>query len=61
MHERPNLKAGSSNNPVLGGPDRYWDINAFELQPAGERGNLGQEHTDWSRAGQSRFFAREIV
>ena len=42
MHERPNVKAGYSNNPVLGGPDRYWDINAFELQPAGERGNLGR-------------------
>ncbi len=56
MHERPNVKAGFSNNPVLGGPDRYWDINAFELPPAypcfpgdtvvpprcGERGNLGR-------------------
>jgi outer membrane receptor protein involved in Fe transport len=42
LHERPNLKAGASNNPILGGPDRYWDINAFELQPANERGNLGR-------------------
>ena len=42
MHERPNLKAGASNNPILGGPDRYWDINAFELQPVNERGNLGR-------------------
>jgi outer membrane receptor protein involved in Fe transport len=42
MHERPNVKAGASNNPILGGPDRYWDINAFELQPANERGNLGR-------------------
>ncbi len=42
MHERPNLKAGASNNPILGGPDRYWDINAFELPPVNERGNLGR-------------------
>ncbi|MBI4474901.1 MAG: TonB-dependent receptor [Acidobacteria bacterium] len=42
MHERPNLKPGFSNNPILGGPDRYWDINAFELPPVNERGNLGR-------------------
>src|SRR5262245_51851588 len=42
MHERPNLKAGASNNPILGGQDRSWDINAFELQPVNERGNLGR-------------------
>jgi len=40
MNERPNLKQGYSSNPVLGGADRYWDINAFELPPAGQRGNL---------------------
>jgi hypothetical protein len=42
MHERPNVKTGASNNPILGGPDRYWDINAFELPPVNERGNLGR-------------------
>ena len=42
LHERPNLKPGYSSNPILGGPDRYWDINAFELPPAGQRGNLGR-------------------
>jgi hypothetical protein len=42
MHERPNLKPGWSNNPILGDPARYWDINAFELQPANQRGNLGR-------------------
>ena len=42
QNERPNLKPGYSSNPVLGGPDRYWDINAFELPPAGQRGNLGR-------------------
>lgn len=42
MHERPSLAPGYSNNPILGGPDRYWDINAFILQPANQRGNLGR-------------------
>src|SRR4029077_7969148 len=42
MHERPDLAPGHSNNPNLGGPDRYWDINAFTLQPANQRGNLGR-------------------
>jgi hypothetical protein len=42
MHERPDLKPGYSNNPILGGPDRYWDINAFTLQAANQRGNLGR-------------------
>ncbi|HEV2689086.1 MAG TPA: TonB-dependent receptor, partial [Bryobacteraceae bacterium] len=52
MHERPDLKPGFSNNAILGGPDRYWDINAFALPPAtfdssgkqltGQRGNLGR-------------------
>ena len=40
MNERPNLKPGC--DPVLGGPDRYWDINCFELQPANTQGNLGR-------------------
>jgi len=42
MNERPNLKAGCSNNPILGGPDRYWDINCFELPAVNTRGNLGR-------------------
>lgn len=42
MHERPDVKPGYSNNPILGGPARYWDINAFALQPANQRGNLGR-------------------
>jgi hypothetical protein len=36
------VKPGYSNNPILGGPARYWDINAFTLQPANQRGNLGR-------------------
>ncbi len=42
LNERPNLKPGASNNPILGGPDRYWDVNAFELGPLNQRGNLGR-------------------
>jgi outer membrane receptor protein involved in Fe transport len=42
MNERPDLKPGFSENPVLGGPDRYWDINAFALPAANMRGNLGR-------------------
>ena len=42
MHERPDLKPGWSNDPILGDPSRYWDINAFMLQPANQRGNLGR-------------------
>ncbi|MBI2822845.1 MAG: TonB-dependent receptor [Acidobacteria bacterium] len=39
---RPNLAPGKSNNPVLGGPDRYYDVSAFEMQPLGFYGNLGR-------------------
>lgn len=42
LSERPDLVAGANNNPVLGGPDRYFDVNAFVLQPAGFFGNLGR-------------------
>ncbi len=42
VHERPDVNPGYSGNPILGGPARYWDINAFVLQPAGQRGNLGR-------------------
>ena len=27
-------EAGCSANPVLGGPDRYWDVNCFQLPPS---------------------------
>jgi hypothetical protein len=42
MNERPDLKPGYSDNPILGGPDRYWDINAFALPAPNTRGNLGR-------------------
>ncbi len=41
--ERPDLKPGYSNDPVLGLPNRWFDPNAFELQPAGAFGNLGRD------------------
>lgn len=42
MNERPSVNRSYTGNAVLGGPDRYWDINAFVLPPAGQRGNLGR-------------------
>ena len=40
--ERPNLVPGADNNPVLGGPDQYFDVLAFELQPKGFYGDLAR-------------------
>jgi hypothetical protein len=42
--DRPDLVPGADSNPVLGGPDRYFDVTAFELQPGGHLGTLGR-HT----------------
>jgi len=39
---RPDLVAGADNNPVLGGPDTYFDVSSFELQPRGRLGKLGR-------------------
>ena len=41
VHDRPNLIPGGDNNPVLGGPDQYFDVNQFELQDAGTYGSVG--------------------
>ena len=38
----PDLAAGASNNPVLGGPDRYFDDSGFVLPAPGYYGNLGR-------------------
>jgi hypothetical protein len=38
---RPD-QAGATNNPVLGGPDRYYDPGAFVLQERGFLGNVGK-------------------
>ncbi|MBI3940512.1 MAG: TonB-dependent receptor [Acidobacteria bacterium] len=39
---RPDLRPGASNNPIVGRPDRYFDLSAFALQPLGFYGNLGR-------------------
>jgi len=39
---RPNLAPGYSNNPILGGPNQYFDPKAFQLQTPGTLGNLGR-------------------
>ncbi|MBI2821405.1 MAG: TonB-dependent receptor, partial [Acidobacteria bacterium] len=39
---RPNLAPERSSNPVLGGPDRYYDPTSFQLQEPGFYGNLGR-------------------
>jgi hypothetical protein len=40
--QRPDLVAGRSNNPIMGGPDRYFDPTAFTLPEPGFYGNLGR-------------------
>ena len=40
--DRPNLNPGANNNPVLGGPDRYFDPTVFSLPARGTLGNLGR-------------------
>jgi hypothetical protein len=40
--DRPDLRPGASNNPVLGDPAAYYDPTAFVLQPEGFAGNLGR-------------------
>jgi hypothetical protein len=40
MNERPDLKPGC--DPILGGPDRYWDINCFTLPAPNTRGDLAR-------------------
>ena len=42
LTDRPDLKPGGNNNPVLGAPDRYYDASQFVLQPLGFFGNLGR-------------------
>ena len=42
MNERPNVNPAFSGSAILGTPDRYWDINAFALPAANQRGNLGR-------------------
>lgn len=39
---RPDLSAGASLNPVLGGPEQYFDPSGFEVQRRGFYGNVGR-------------------
>jgi hypothetical protein len=49
----PDLAPGASANPILGGPDRYFDPNAFILPPPGVIGNaprnslIGPGYATW--------------
>ncbi|HZN09555.1 MAG TPA: TonB-dependent receptor [Pyrinomonadaceae bacterium] len=60
---RPNLRAGANGNPVLGGPDLYFDPTVFEPQPAGFTGNAprnsiigpGLANTDFSLVKSINF------
>jgi carboxypeptidase family protein/TonB-dependent receptor-like protein len=40
--QRPDLVAGNSINPILGGPNKYFDPSAFALPAPGYYGNLGR-------------------
>ena len=43
QHERPNLKAGcTSSDVLLGTPDRWFNVNCFELPDVNTRGNVGR-------------------
>lgn len=43
LADRPDLKPGRSNNPIVGSPNRYFDTSAFVLQTPGYFGNLGRD------------------
>jgi len=49
----PDLAPGASPNPILGGPDKYYDPNAFVLPPPGVIGNaprnslIGPGYATW--------------
>jgi hypothetical protein len=65
----PDLRPGASPNPILGGPDRYYDPTAFVLQPEGWIGNLprnsligpGMATVDVMLARSLRFGASRAV
>jgi len=40
--EKPDLVAGADHNPVLGGPDQYFDSSAFVTPPSNTLGNVGR-------------------
>ena len=61
--QRPNLAAGASLNPVLGGPDQYFDPLAFELPEAGFLGDvprntiIGPGYATWDASVVKNFRA----
>jgi hypothetical protein len=40
MNERPDWNPAFAGDPILGGPDRYWDINAFAMPAVNTRGSV---------------------
>ena len=42
-NDRPSLAPGASINPILGGPQQYFNPRAFVLPQAGFYGNLGRD------------------
>ena len=42
ISDRPDLLPGKSNNPVLGGPDHYYDVSSFTVPAAGFFGNTAR-------------------
>ncbi len=40
--QRPDLNSGCSDNPVLGGADKYFDTSCFSMPAEGTFGNLGR-------------------
>jgi hypothetical protein len=65
QNDRPDLKPGASNNPILGGPDRYFDPTAFSRPTPGTLGNLGRNtligpgHANWDVSLEKTFPLRE--
>lgn len=61
--DRPDLLTGANNNPVLGGPDQYFDPSVFVLPEAGTHGDLtrgtvitpGFASVDFSVVKNNRF------
>jgi len=42
-NERPDLLPGASADPILGGPNKYFNPASFYLQPVGTLGNVGRD------------------
>ncbi len=59
--QRPNLVSGCSDNPVLGGPEMYFDVNCFSVPTIGTFGDvarntiIGPGFTAWDMAVFKNF------